>query len=327
MFKVIVTIKNHEQLGRMSIAENYSIRLNTSHLEEDQILRFLNNYSYKNPVYLDLKGSKLRISQNQRKFEIREKEIVYINNIDLEEKTILVDRRIIKYIETGMQILVDDGKIKLQIISKDPNGYKSKVSKGGKVRKNKGFNISPHPIDFKELSERDTRIVNMSKDYDFIRYALSFVGSQDEVKSLKKLSGSYVSAKIERNLSFEKTKDIASESDELWFCRGDLGSQLGFRGLADFYIDFSHRMKTLEIPVIMAGEVLEYMVDNPRPSRSEICHLYDLKEKGYSGIVLSDETAFGKYPEKIFAFLKEMHLNEWIYKGNFFYIKNTRMEG
>ena len=85
---------------------------------------------------------------------------------------------------------------------------------------------------------------------------------------------------------------------------------MGFRGLADFYIDFSHRMKTLEIPVIMAGEVLEYMVDNPRPSRSEICHLYDLKEKGYSGIVLSDETAFGKYPEKIFAFLKEMHLNE-----------------
>ena len=110
MFKVIVTIKNHEQLGRMSIAENYSIRLNTSHLEEDQILRFLNNYSYKNPVYLDLKGSKLRISQNQREFEIREKEIVYINNIDLEEKTILVDRRIIKYIETGMQILVDDEK-------------------------------------------------------------------------------------------------------------------------------------------------------------------------------------------------------------------------
>lgn len=310
MFKIIVTVKNYEQFKEMNIPEDYLIRLNTSHLEEEQIKLFLNNYSYKNPVYLDLKGSKLRISQKQREFEISEDETIFINDKDNEEKTVLVEKRMIEYLETGMKILIDDGKIQLEIVSRDSNGVKAKNLKGGKIRKNKGFNISPHPVAFKGLSERDTRIVNLSKDYNFIRYALSFVSSAEEIKALKNLSDSFVAAKIERNLSFEKIKGIAGEADELWFCRGDLGSQLGFRGLAKFYIDFSQRMKTLEIPVIMAGEVLEYMAENPRPSRSEICHLYDLKEKGYSGIVLSDETAFGKYPEQIFSFLKEMHLSE-----------------
>ena len=310
MFKIIVTVKNYEQFKEMNISEDYLIRLNTSHLNEEDIKRFLNNYSCKNPVYLDLKGSKLRISNDQREFEIIEDETIYINSKDIEEKTVLVEKRMIDYLETGMKILIDDGKIQLEIVSRGSNGVKGKTLKGGKIRKNKGFNISPHPVNFKELSERDKMIVNMSKDYEYVRYALSFVSSSEEIKILKDLSNSYVAAKLERDLSFDKIKEISSEADELWFCRGDLGSQLGFRGLAKFYIDFSRRMKTLKIPVIMAGEVLEYMVENPRPSRSEICHLYDLKEKGYSGIVLSDETAFGKYPEKIFAFLKEMHLSE-----------------
>lgn len=310
MFKIIVTVKNYEQFKEMNISEDYLIRLNTSHLNEEDIKRFLNNYSCKNPVYLDLKGSKLRISNDQREFEISEDEIIFINYKDNGEKTVLVEKRMIDYLETGMKILIDDGKIQLEIVSRGSNGVKGKTLKGGKIRKNKGFNISPHPVNFKELSERDKMIVNMSKDYEYVRYALSFVSSSEEIKILKDLSNSYVAAKLERDLSFDKIKEISSEADELWFCRGDLGSQLGFRGLAKFYIDFSRRMKTLKIPVIMAGEVLEYMVENPRPSRSEICHLYDLKEKGYSGIVLSDETAFGKYPEKIFAFLKEMHLSE-----------------
>jgi pyruvate kinase len=67
-------------------------------------------------------------------------------------------------------------------------------------------------------------------------------------------------------------------------------------------------MSEMNVPVIMAGEVLEFMVENPRPTRTEICHLYDLIDKGYSGIVLSDETAYGKYPEEIINFLEEMRL-------------------
>jgi len=308
MFKIIITVKDLNQLKKLPASENFSVRLNTSHVDETSIKKILENYEYKFPLYLDLKGSKMRTCDAQKEFYLAGTDQVYVNSSCEYEKTILIDEEIMNLIKTGMKILIDDGKIQLEITSFDSRGYRATVVKGGKIRKNKGFNISPHPIVFKTLSERDSNIVNMSKNYDFVRYALSFVGSREEVNYLKNISGKFVAAKIERDLSFDTIAEISRRSDELWFCRGDLGSQLGFRNLASFYLSFSKKMSEMNVPVIMAGEVLEFMVENPRPTRTEICHLYDLIDKGYSGIVLSDETTYGKYPEEIINFLEEMQL-------------------
>jgi pyruvate kinase len=82
--------------------------------------------------------------------------------------------------------------------------------------------------------------------------------------------------------------------DALWVCRGDLGEQLGPAALARFVGSFSPA--DLPRPVLMAGQVLEHLTEHAEPTRSEVCHLFDLWQRGYAGVVLSDETAIGRRP-------------------------------
>ncbi len=93
-----------------------------------------------------------------------------------------------------------------------------------------------------------------------------------------------------------KRYSIAAVADELWLCRGDLGAELGLRPMAEAVQRFSDSIGDLPIPALLAGQVLEHMVEHPAPTRSEVCDLYEALLKGYRGFVLSDEAAIGRYP-------------------------------
>ena len=182
-----------------------------------------------------------------------------------------------------MRVSIEDGRIELEVLKAESEYARALVLRGGTIKAAKGMNISPHPVNQIELSSRDAEIVTLSKKYGFIRYALSFVSSSCEVAELKELSQRPVASKIERELPFDRIEDIAKASDEIWFCRGDLGAQLGTRGLVDFYRFFTRNIERLNRPVLMAGEVLEpwWII----LARGQICHLVDIKESG-AGVVL-----------------------------------------
>jgi pyruvate kinase len=103
-----------------------------------------------------------------------------------------------------------------------------------------------------------------------------------------------VIGKVERREAVDALGAIAERVEAVWICRGDLGSQLGPTALARFVGTVDPRR--LPAPVLMAGQVLEHLTDHPEPTRSEVCHLFDLVARGYAGIVLSDETAIGADP-------------------------------
>jgi pyruvate kinase len=103
-----------------------------------------------------------------------------------------------------------------------------------------------------------------------------------------------VAAKIERREAAHAIASIAGRVDAIWICRGDLGVQLGAPGLARFVA--SLRPSAFRVPVLMAGQVLEHLTRHRQPTRSEVCHLFDLADRGYRGFVLSDETAIGDDP-------------------------------
>ena len=105
-----------------------------------------------------------------------------------------------------------------------------------------------------------------------------------------------VVAKVERLEAVDALADIAGRVDAVWVCRGDLGEQLGPGALARFVGSLSPA--DLPCPVLMAGQVLEHLTEHAEPTRSEVCHLYDLVARGYAGIVLSDETAIGEHPAR-----------------------------
>jgi pyruvate kinase len=103
-------------------------------------------------------------------------------------------------------------------------------------------------------------------------------------------------AKLERPDAVARASAIARSADELWLCRGDLGAEMGLRDMARAAHELSKDVPSLSVPVMLAGQVLEHMTDHESPTRSEVCSLYDALHAGYCGVVLSDETAIGRFP-------------------------------
>jgi pyruvate kinase len=169
---------------------------------------------------------------------------------------------------------------------------------GGKISARKGitYTASNYRIEF--LNEKDQAILEQTRQIDFIQYALSYVKDSHEMARYRTLFGSgvHLIAKIERQPAVDETLQIAQSADELWLCRGDLGAELGVQAMAAAVHNFSRLPANLALPVLMAGQVLEHMSANPDPTRSEVCYLYEALVQGYSGFVLSDETAVGQYP-------------------------------
>jgi pyruvate kinase len=312
-FKIFATIKDFSIARELLNAGVTAFRVNSSHMEIGELIEFLEEYQfhfYNIPLYIDLKGSKKRLRKDQRTVElIPGEKIVFATSESPEIKTLLVEPAVLKLLSPNLNVSLNDGKIKLKILDNDGNRAYAIVLKAGRVHGAKGINfefLSDKNFRSFSLTEKDVEIISKTRDYPFVRYALSFVSSPEQIKNLRAISRRYVAAKIENYLDLDKLKEISSETDEIWFCRGDLGAHLGMRGLAKFYGEFVKSMRVFTCPVFMAGEVMEHMVDNPRPTRSEICHLYDLIEHGFSGIVLSNETVSGNFPIEVVKVVREV---------------------
>jgi pyruvate kinase len=106
----------------------------------------------------------------------------------------------------------------------------------------------------------------------------------------------FLIAKLERQTAVDEATQIAASVDELWLCRGDLGAELGAKAMAVAVYRFSERVGGASVPVLLAGQIFEHMVEHAGPTRSEVCDVYAALRKGYRGVVLSDETAIGRNP-------------------------------
>ncbi|AKI97771.1 pyruvate kinase [Kosmotoga pacifica] len=308
-FVIVATVSDKKQVEYLINGGADRLRINSSHLSIVQLLDFLDFFwSMKKrvSVYIDLKGNKLRLSRYQPELKLLAGQQIELTTDTSKSNSLIVDERILKYLSPDMTLSLSDGKIRLKILSVERDVVRALVLRGGTVEGAKGLNISPHPPELTGLTDIDRFIIEKTRGYEFVRYALSFVSSPQEVKELKELSGRFVVAKIERELSINTVMDIASAADELWLCRGDLGAQLGLGRLARFYRRFNQLMPKFSVPVLMAGGVLEHMIEHTAPTRSEVCHLIDLVGHGYSGVVLSDETVAGKYPIETLKIIREV---------------------
>jgi pyruvate kinase len=159
----------------------------------------------------------------------------------------------------------------------------------------KGFNRAVHPVVTDDLSSRDVAIAKAAHGAGCHSFAVSFVADGRECDWVRRQVGPVeVVAKIERQDALARLCDIVRTSDALWICRGDLGAQLGRLALGRAIAGIDPRQ--FHLPLWMAGQVLEHLTAHRDPTRSEVCHLYDLIGRGYAGVVLSDETAIGCDP-------------------------------
>lgn len=285
-----------------------AFRLNTSHLSLEQLQiwlerleAFLSAGHYPAPLVLDLQGSKWRLGTFEP-FELEgglQVELVCASST-ARPRTLPVPHPDFFQAaqQSGGEIVLNDAKVRLQVESTGADRLTARVLLGGSISPGKGITLPSSEFRKESLSDKDQAILETARRWAGIRFALSYVRDSCEMNSYRELFGpsAYLIAKLERKPALDDALEIARAADELWLCRGDLGAELGMRLMAGEVFRFSERVRSMPVPVLLAGQVLEHMVEQPAPTRSEVCYLHGLLMKGYRGFVLSDEAAIGRYP-------------------------------
>ncbi|MBN2012901.1 hypothetical protein JW960_26460 [candidate division KSB1 bacterium] len=289
-----------------------AFRLNCSHLTMEQFrewLRKIDAISVQReqhiPVWLDLQGAKIRIGELIQPIMVNEgARVTFVFNAKQEDERIpLPHKEIFDTIVKGDEISIDDGRVILTSEIIRDNSFTAIVTTGGQLNSFKGFNKAHYHDYLREISPRDLAFINATYNISSIGYAISFVQTPDELELIRKYTHNRpVICKIERLRTFSRLIDLALLSDGLWLCRGDLGVEANIYNLFEFEKIFIQNLNKIDKPYLIAGQVLEHMVRNSQPSRSEVAHLGYLIENGFHGAVLSDETAIGDDPVKAVQF-------------------------
>ena len=285
-----------------------AFRLNTSHLSLtqlqqwlDQLTPFLSALNPAPPVVLDLQGSKWRLGDFPTRILERGQhiELVYAPSSDRAHTLPVPHADFFQAAPTSSaEIMVNDAKIKLVREAIGAESLRAQVVVGGEISARRGITFAASDYRQEDLSNKDRAILDRTRHLPFVRYAISYIRDAIEMRKYRAHFGqeTYLIAKVERQPAVAEAVQIAEFADEVWLCRGDLGAEIGLRAMAETAQQFFISIGDLSIPVLLAGQVLEHMVEHAAPTRSEVCYLYEALLKGYRGFVLSDEAAIGQYP-------------------------------
>lgn len=201
-------------------------------------------------------------------------------------------------VHVGGTILVDDGLIALEVTRVAAPKVEARVRFGGLLKSNKGMNLPGIDVSAPSITEKDREDIQFAIEHDLDYLALSFVRRPEDIVELKAMlpSGMLVVAKIEKDSALERIEGILKVSDAVMVARGDLGVELPFEQVPlqqKRIIGLANRFGR---PVITATQMLESMIQNPRPTRAEASDVANAILDGTDAVMLSAETAAGLHP-------------------------------
>jgi pyruvate kinase len=207
-------------------------------------------------------------------------------------------------VEIGDTILVDDGKMKVTVLSKSERDVVCRVVNGGILLENKGMNLPGVKVSVPSFTEKDVDDLKfgLANDVDYV--ALSFVRTADDVRQLREIlikeapKGRRVPivAKVEKGEAVEAIDSIVKEADVIMVARGDLGVELPPEDVPVIQKIIVRKCNEIGVPVIIATQMLESMIENPRPTRAEANDVANAVLDGADAVMLSAETSIGRYP-------------------------------
>ena len=284
-------------------------RLNFSHgsIEEHRknrdTIRFLEKkYNHPTCILADLQGPKLRIGNFENNKESLKKGETF--TFDLKNKPGNKSRvnfphpEIYEMLTPNTIILIDDGKLKMQIIEQKKDSLIAEVINDGAISDNKGVNIPDAILPISSLTSKDKSDLYKALEMGVDWIAQSFIQTVDDVKELKKLVGSNASimAKIEKPSALKNIKEIITEADGIMIARGDLGVELPPENVPSIQKKIINECREAGKPVVVATQMLESMINNPTPTRAEASDVANAIYDGSDAVMLSGESAIGKYP-------------------------------
>jgi len=313
--KIVATIgpasESEEVLRSMIIAGVDVLRFNTKHNEPEwhgEVIERARKISKEEEIpvgiLVDLQGPEIRINTPDKKpIVVRKDQLVTFSMTGENGAVQVPTKEIYGAITVGDVVLIDDGKYMFNIVEADKEFFVAKSVDDYEIGNRKGMNIPGVRIDLPSLTGRDFKMLDMAEKVqpDFV--ALSFVRDAHDIEILRnelkqRDINSHIVSKIEGKQAVENIEHIIDLLDAVMVARGDLGIELPLEQITYWQKLIIKRCRLASKPVITATEMLQSMVENPRPTRAEVSDVSNAVFDGTDATMLSGETATGMYPLK-----------------------------
>jgi pyruvate kinase len=214
-------------------------------------------------------------------------------------------------IQPGARILLSDGLIELKVLSVRGDDVQCKVINGGSLGEHQGINLPGVALSIPAMTDKDRADLEFGLKHGVDMVALSFVRSAADVRQVKQLIRAHgrdlpVIAKLEKPQALEHLDEILEVSDGVMVARGDLGVEMPPEKVPVIQKQVIHQSADWRKPVIIATQMLESMIENPRPTRAEASDVANAIFDGTDAVMLSGETATGRYPRKAVAMMAKI---------------------
>ena len=317
--KIIATVgpatSSKEMLRELIIQGVNVFRLNFSHGAHDVMEQVIGNIRELNrelrhhtAILADLQGPKIRIGEveNNRVDLVGGQEITFTTKPCVGNGKVLYINYgdFPKDVEVGEKILIDDGKLMLEIVNTNRiDEVKARVVHGGVLSSKKGVNLPNTRLSLPCLTEKDRKDLEFILEHKISWLALSFVRSAEDIRELrriikrkKKKKVTKIVAKIEKPEAVADIDEIIMEADGLMVARGDLGVEIPMENVPLVQKDIVRKCHRASKPVIIATQMMESMITNISPTRAEVNDVANAVLDGADAVMLSGETSVGKFP-------------------------------
>ncbi|MEL6157987.1 MAG: pyruvate kinase [Cyanobacteria bacterium J06554_11] len=322
--KIVATIgpatQSADTLRALIEAGATTLRLNFSHGDQEthrrniQLIRQI-SFELQQPVGIlqDLQGPKIRLGKFQEgPIRLTKGDSFVLTSRQIpgtQTESSVTYEPLVEEVPVGATILLDDGKVEMKVVGKDleHRNLKCEVVVGGKLSNSKGVNFPGVYLSIKALTEKDRIDLQFGLNQNVDWVALSFVRNPQDVLEIKEIIQNStnrrvpVIVKIEKHEAIEQMDAILSLSDGVMVARGDLGVELPAEDVPVLQKRLISTANRLGIPVITATQMLDSMVDSPRPTRAEVSDVANAIFDGTDAVMLSNETAVGDFPVEAVA--------------------------
>lgn len=326
--KIICTIgpaSESEPVIRKMAEEGMAVaRLNLKHgtyEKHAEVIETIRRISKERPwpiaIMVDLQGPEIRTGKLKNKIVklTRGDRIKLISEqIEGDEKNVSISYPYLpKLVKPGNRILIDDGLIELQVVKATDKEIECDVVLGGQLKENKGLSVRGVSPDFEIPTKKDLVDIEFAARHNVEFVALSFVRNAEDVertrKAISEAGGNMqIIAKIEHADAYKNIDPIIEAADGVMVARGDLGVEMPLPGVPLIQKDVIHKCNRVGKAVITATQMLDSMISRPMPTRAEVSDIVNAILDGTDAMLLSGETAAGKYPVETVNMMRKVSL-------------------
>ncbi|MFW5706571.1 MAG: pyruvate kinase [Bacteroidota bacterium] len=310
--KIVATISDkysdEDFLRQMHQAGMDVVRINTAHQQPEDTLKIIQTVrkiSHRIPFLIDTKGPEIRTVKLGKEIEVTKGQLIKVagdpDGASSSDCLFVNYKEFVASLEVGKSIMIDDGDIELFVIEKNPDHLICEVMNTGMIKPRKSINLPGSMVNLPSLSEKDIEYIHFSIENDIDFIAHSFVRNKEDVIAIQKIldrqnSPIKIIAKIENQQGIDNIDEILDHVYGIMVARGDLAIEVPAERIPGIQAKLINKCIKRKKAVIVATQMLHSMIENPRPTRAEITDIANAVFSGTDAVMLSGETAYGKYP-------------------------------